>query len=145
MTRFGDFHCMMCIQSSISSSGMCRVFMDTKVAQVQRSSSPPHKLLAGRCLANSTLKLVSDISCMAPVQLIFWISFSRVSVLASLKRMFGAGNYFAEAPASWPMILIFGCWQRWTTWESSRNARKWWPVMKRPYFQLAASVVAVGS
>jgi len=36
--------------------------------------------------------------------------------LASLKGMFGAGNYFAEAP----MILMnfVGCW---TTWEMSGN------------------------
>lgn len=28
--------------------------------------------------------------------------------LASLKGLFGAGNYFAEAPASWPRLFNFG-------------------------------------
>ena len=77
---FGDFHSMMCIQSSISLQGMCRVVTDAKVQRVQRPTSPPHKPLAGRCLATSTLKLVSDTYYMAPVQIISWISFSRDSV-----------------------------------------------------------------
>ena len=53
---------------------------NTRVQRVQRSTSPPHKPLAGRCLATSTLKLVSDTYYMAPVLIISWISFSRGSV-----------------------------------------------------------------
>ena len=57
--------------------------------------------------------------------------------LASLKGMFGAGNYFAEAPASWPIILVdfVRCW---TTWEMSGNAWNWWPGIPATPTQLIA-------
>ena len=48
--------------------------------QSSPASPAPNKSLAGRCLATSTLKLVSDIYCMAPVQIISRISFGRASV-----------------------------------------------------------------
>ena len=78
--------------------------------QSSPASPAPNKSLAGRCLATSTLKLVSDIYCMAPVQIISRISFGRASVRSwqAWRGLFGAGNYFAEAPASWPRLFNFG-------------------------------------